>query len=69
MRKVDLVDYDQYNNLLFFLIESSNYIFQLPLVRVNAIPNTLRDRGFCMESDCFAEAEYTEFYLYFSINK
>ncbi|MEM4718350.1 MAG: alpha-amylase, partial [Desulfurococcaceae archaeon] len=64
-RKINLVDYDQYNNSLFFLIESSNHMFQLPLVRVNAIPNTLRDRGFCIESDCFVEAEYTEFYLYF----
>lgn len=71
LKKIELVDYDQYSDLLFLLIGCNNYIFQLPLMRVNTVPTNLQDRGFCIESECFVEAEYTRSYLrYFSkLNK
>ncbi|MEM4869538.1 MAG: alpha-amylase [Desulfurococcaceae archaeon] len=51
------------DNLVVLLLESSGSLFHLPLIRVNEIPESISTRGFCIDNECFVEAEYTPNYL------
>ncbi|MEM4101340.1 MAG: alpha-amylase, partial [Desulfurococcaceae archaeon] len=51
------------DNLVVLLLESSGSLFHLPLIRVNEIPESISTRGFCVDNECFVEAEYTPNYL------
>lgn len=46
-----------------FLLESAGKTFYLPLLRVSTIPEELSSRAFCVDSECYVEAEYNSTYL------
>ncbi len=60
---INIVEREDINNLLVFILEARGLYFYLPLLRVEKIPGELQTRGFCENSECFVEAEYTTVYL------
>jgi len=60
---VEIVEKADYGELVVLLLRSNNLLFHLPLMRVDKIPAGLESRGFCLNSECFVEAEYTPKYF------
>ncbi|MEM0099419.1 MAG: alpha-amylase [Desulfurococcaceae archaeon] len=61
--EVEIASVEETKKLVFLLIKAGELLFQLPLMRVNSIPGELANRGFCLKSECYIEAEYTTDYL------
>ena len=62
-KELEVKDIECTDNLVFLLLSTNNSIFQLPLLSVPRIPESAVSRGFCTNSQCFVEAEFTEAYL------
>lgn len=62
-REISIVYYEEVSDLIYIVFKANNKLFQLPLLRVNNIPNGLESRSFCVESNCFIEAEYSPDYI------
>lgn len=62
-KRIEVLDYAYTDKLIFLIFKADDLFFQLPLMRVSQVPGHLHTRGFCLNSDCFIEAEYSEKYL------
>jgi len=61
--EISIVEREDTGNLLALILEARGLYFYLPLLRVEKVPRELQTRGFCEDSECFVEAEYTTEYL------
>lgn len=54
---------EQSGDLTVLLLESGGRTFYLPLVKVDAVPEEVSSRSFCVNNNCYLEAEYSSKYL------
>lgn len=54
---------DTTGKLSIVLMKIGDALFHVPLMKTEKIPSELTDRGFCVDDECFLEAEYSPDYL------
>lgn len=60
---VEVVNEVNYGNILLLLFRSGDIFFHLPLAKVSDLPGGLESRGFCLDNECYVEAEYLSSYI------
>ncbi|MEM1768329.1 MAG: alpha-amylase [Desulfurococcaceae archaeon] len=67
LKEISIVDYEEIDSFKYIIFRVEDKYFQLPLLETSNIPETLESRSFCINNNCFVEAEYCVDYLnYFS---
>lgn len=62
-RDIVIIDSEEIGDFTYIVFKVDDKLFQLPLVRVSSVPKGLEQRSFCIENNCFIEAEYSVEYL------
>lgn len=62
-RQITIVSFHELDRLLFLELKADNQKFQLPLMKITETADALKERMFCVEKECFVEAEYHPEYL------
>ncbi|MEM1676165.1 MAG: alpha-amylase, partial [Desulfurococcaceae archaeon] len=63
LKEISIVDYEEIDSFKYIIFRVEDKYFQLPLLETSNIPETLESRSFCINNNCFVEAEYCVDYL------